>query len=472
MRVPAYRSLERILCFALAVLTGFSPFLRPTPARAAQPALLLPASLFNTSSFSAEQIYATSGGQRAALLNLQQRAIMNTLTAHGLPAADFDAAQTWGRSDALFELWLLLVTAINTAACAPGQTPGDQCRTVDQQNAVDWFAAVAQRKAVKAAAGAGLQYVKWAGLNRDTYQSLIDGNASQSQLENYLYQGFLSPKNYGRGFATGCPLGEQCVTWQGIAYTEGFCVYRPPSPFQDDYSDRNNISCTTPCRSPAGCNPFGPSYDDLVNWGVAELDRKLFDNPGFALAMRDVAIGAGFGIGAAAVVTGLSLLATAVGSYTGAAFAGASFIFPAAVGVGVTLAGVAALVLIAVVAAIVAGVYAVNFFNAEQVPRQLAAFIAGAASTPIDLKGMLADPDKMRGLFALFIGATEPGPKPGVCSGVGVDGKPCLNAPPIPGASPQNDPVFAVAASSPRSRRRRATRSHTPSPWAATTTWQ
>src|SRR5262249_43329917 len=154
--------------------------------------------------------------------------------------------------------------------------------------------------------------------------------------------------NYARGFVP-CPTGERCVTYQGISYTEGFCVFQPPAPFQDDYSDRDNISCTTPCRNPAGCSPFGPSYDDLVKWGAADVDNTLFSNAGYGLAFNDVAIGAGFGIGTAAVVGTLSLVATAVGTYTGAAFAGASFIFPAAVGVGSLIGGIAAVVLIAVV---------------------------------------------------------------------------------------------------------------------------
>ena len=440
------RGTKKIWCVALAILTTISPFVRPVPAHGQ--VFLLPAKLFYAPNFDTE-LFAATGPQRASLLNLQQKAVENALRSHALPASDFDAAQTWGRSDALFELWGLIVKAIKASPCAAGQTPGNSCRTLDEQNAVDWLAAVARRQAVRGAIGAGLEYVRWAGLNPDTYRSLTDRNASEGELTTFLRQGFDAPKNYARGFNV-CPEGEHCVQYQGISYTEGFCVYRPPAPYTSDYSDYGNILCTQRCPQGVVCTPFGPSYDDLTKWGTAAAANRIFDTPSFRDTLYDVAIGVGFGAGAGAVVaaltlTTLSFAIPAVGVATGAA---ATAIFPMAAGAAVAGAAAASLILVVVVAAVVAGVYAVMLFQADAVPGQLAKFIAGAPNTPLDLGAIVDDPEKVPGLYSLFIAATEPAPKPGVCAFAGVDGRPCLNAPPIPAASPLVGPVFAISLNS------------------------
>ena len=56
---------------------------------------------------------------------------------------------SWGRDDALVELYLLLVYAMK----APSPTD-------DQKHAAAWVRAVAQRRAVAAAYSAGLEYAK------------------------------------------------------------------------------------------------------------------------------------------------------------------------------------------------------------------------------------------------------------------------------------------------------------------------
>jgi len=105
-------------------------------------------------------IYEATAAQYASLEDLENQAVLNTVADHGLPSSDAAAALTWGRDEALGELWNLIVTAINTSACSSGQTPGDGCQTVDQQNAVAWLTAVDQREAVQAAEDAGLEYIK------------------------------------------------------------------------------------------------------------------------------------------------------------------------------------------------------------------------------------------------------------------------------------------------------------------------
>lgn len=117
----------------------------------------LPPDLLNASQLS-QGIYAATAAQVLSLQHLQQAAIANTLQDHGLPASDAAAVQSWGRADAEAELWALFVQTIRTSAAS---------RTGDQQNAVAWLTAVQQRHMVQAARNAGLEYVKWAGLDQD-----------------------------------------------------------------------------------------------------------------------------------------------------------------------------------------------------------------------------------------------------------------------------------------------------------------
>jgi hypothetical protein len=437
--------MRKPLAILLALLTSIGPFIiHPTPASAQ---LAGPAPLLDPSALHGDR-YGATDAQFASLQVLQQQAVANTLIDHDLPSSDALAAQTWGRGDALAELWYLLVEAIAKPKCTTGQTPGSNCRTTDQQNAVDWFSIVAQRQAVEAAEFAGLEYVKWAGLNQTTYFNLLNSGASVGQLTTFLHQGFDSAANYAVPVAT-WPPNTSCRTFNGTIYSEGYCAYAPPAPFQTEYSDGSNQTCFTACTSIAGCKPFGPSYDQLVKWGAADVNNQLFNTPGYAKAVDNVAVGVYFGLGTAAVVTALSLSAVAIVPAatitTVGTVAASTAIFPFAATIGVTIAGVASLVLIAVVAAIVAAIYAVELFDAEAVPGQLATFITGAATTPLDLAGMLNDAEKMGGLFALFVGATQPTPKPETCNFLDPEtGAACLNAPAVPSASAQTDPQFQV----------------------------
>src|SRR5262249_19231445 len=116
----------------------------------------------------------------------EQQAVQGTIGDHGLASSDADAVQSWGRDDAEAELWDRLGLAIQAPACSAGQTPGQACRTTDQQNAVDWLTAVYKRNAMQAADDAGLEYVRWAGLDQNTYQSLLNSNASESSLQTFF----------------------------------------------------------------------------------------------------------------------------------------------------------------------------------------------------------------------------------------------------------------------------------------------
>jgi hypothetical protein len=72
---------------------------------------------------------------------------------------------------------------------------------------------------VAAAEAAGREYVKWAGLDRSTYESLQRNNTTtQSDLESFLSGTSLNYNNTNTSLATG-----------------GWCVYRSPAPYGDEY---------------------------------------------------------------------------------------------------------------------------------------------------------------------------------------------------------------------------------------------
>jgi hypothetical protein len=389
-------------------------------------------------------IYAATDAEYASLVNLENQAVQNTLADHGLPQSDAIPAQTWGRDDALAELWQLIVQAMSTPTCTIGHAPGDGCRTTDQQNAVDWLATVDQRDAQIAAEDAGLEYVKWAGLDQSGYQGLFKGSSfpSQDSITAFLCGGSSStcpvtPQNFADPVPVStCTTSENCLTYQGITYAEGFCGYHPPSPFQSDYSDFSNITCTQPCPEGADCVPFSPSYDNFVKWGAADVNNQLFDTPQYAQAVNDVAVGVGFGVGTAAAITALSLAGVALGPTTFAA-AGSTALFPFAATIGVTAASVAALALIAIAGAIAVAFFAVDAFNNAAVPGQIAQLVETAHSTTPDLHSMAGDSSSLGGLFSLFMGAAMPTPDPGTCKTIDpATGAPCLNAPSIPAQSP------------------------------------
>src|SRR5207237_5964052 len=111
-------------------------------------------------------------------------------------------------------------------------------RSADEQNAVDWLAAMAQRQAVAAAQDAGLEYVKWAGLDQSAYQSLLNRTAGQSDLQSFLSGPVLNYNSTHISQATG-----------------GYCVYRSPAPYSSEYTGYNDPTCYAPSGSILGTNP-------------------------------------------------------------------------------------------------------------------------------------------------------------------------------------------------------------------------
>ena len=136
--------------------------------------------------------------QKQALENLERQAINNIIKGHGLTDADYNAVKTWGRYDALGQLYGLLYAVINTAETE---------RTADQRHAVSWMESAAQITAAIAAQNAAREYVKWAGLNVDAYEKLLETTLSEDALTEFLSD---SPSS------------------------AGWCAYRSPEPYSSD----------------------------------------------------------------------------------------------------------------------------------------------------------------------------------------------------------------------------------------------
>jgi hypothetical protein len=394
-------------------------------------------------------LYAATAAQRQSLATLEQQAVTNTIQDHQLAAGDTAAVQTWGQDDAEAELWHLLVSAVQTEPTS---------RTTDQQNAVDWLTALQLRENVQAAQDAGLEYVKWAGLDQKYYQSLVSSGASESTLETFLKG---TPVNYNLIDSSGNPITLNPGTSPGSfdyltaagKSTGGYCVYRSPA---GDTSTvyKSNIfnsfsgadqTCFTPCPV-ANCPVLPPSYGNFVEWGATDAADKDFSTDDHGVRAQNIGIGTGFGLLAGAAVAGIALGSTLLASgATATAGAAATFILPFAASFAATAGAVVALVVIVVVAIVVAAIFSYQLFNALKLPGQLASLVAPTTAPTVDLNAILKDTSQSTGLFNLFVGATLPTPKSATCDNTTLLSSevPCLNAPSVP-ALANDDPGFAI----------------------------
>ena len=401
-------------------------------------------------------LYAATSAQQASLAALEQQAVDDTVSDHGLASTDTAAAQTWGRGAAEGELWALLTQAIKTPA-------GN--RTTDQANAVSWLAAVVTRQNVASANSAGLEYTKWAGLGAASYSALLATDPTEAQLQAFLSA---DPQTYGAGNSHTTPKSTS---------NEGYCTYVPPSPESDQY--QSNLyynagqgapqTCFTPCTNLLGCLPPTPTETDFVNWGTADAGdayntagwtaaaNNVAQGYGFAAAVvgAQVSVGLGFSGALASLIGGTSiaevvapldvLLSSGIVSDGAATLAGAQ----AGVAAG-SIGGVAAIILVAIAIGVIQGV---NVINAAELPGELAQLIATAPAATPDLAAMIGQPSSTTELFSLFIGATLTEPNLTICDNsalIVVSGgaqlnnpAPCLNAPPVVAAS-SNDPTFRI----------------------------
>ncbi len=467
--LPARKARRRVLVLFLAVVLltpiGLIPQAQTASAQTSDcdVAACPPPALLNLN----QPLYAATAAQMSSLENLETEAVNNITAAYGLSPSDSDSVLSWGRADADAELYALLLQASSTPACTTGQALGLGCRTTDQQNAVDWLNTVLQRQAVAAAQNAGLEYVKWAGLDQSQYQSLLDSNAGDSALQTFLSG---TPENYNLTGSNGAPLAPS----QFAQSAGGWCVYQAPAPYTSQYTGNTDPTCVAVC--PFICNPPTPSYNQFVNWGEADANYSLLNSEAYQSASTSIAIGLGVTLPLAAaaaaaapgaVLTALfaaeaeldALAASAVvgaTSSTGAASAaaaaaGVDAAISFSAGTGVVTVGV---VLAAIATAVLEGITVVN---AAQLPAELASLITNAATTAPDAASVLGSTDGGTTLYSLFVGATLPTPSNQTCDNTpqvigssnlgpvyGPAGN-CLNPTPVPAPS-STDPLFLVQA--------------------------
>jgi hypothetical protein len=380
---------------------------------------------------------------------LEREAVENTVRDHQLPAGDAAAVRSWGRADALAEMWGLVVQAIR--ASDP---------TLEQREVVAWLTAVMHRRGKPEADYAAWEYLKWAGL--------LPGDRpipSQSTLVGLLKKvdsSALKPVQYNTGYS-------------GTA-TSGFCRWQPPAPFQAEYT--GNVStpaskstaqswCYPPyrCVSLLGCNDNQPSYDEFVKYGAADVENGRANQTELAVLTAQQARAVAFGSAAVgAGITGVALASTLGPVLTGSALASALFPYTTAaildfgaatatltpqIAGAATAAAVGAVVAVVIAAAAAATIEGLRVVNAAKAPGKLSSLITGSG-TP-DLKAMVADSKLLAGLFGVFTGAALPSPSLKACNNSaltlvagGVIPAPCLNAPPIPARS-ADDPRFLIA---------------------------
>ena len=162
---------------------------------------------------------------------------------------------SWGRTEAQARLWDLIVEAINTPA-------GD--RTVDQQNAVEWMAALASAQANDSAMHAGAEYTTWAGLDPNQYWNLArNPSTTAATLTAFLSEDVrtCSPyPNQSRG---------------------GYCRYMPPDPYTSaDYDGSDTVTCFAACPSILGCPIPTPDLRPVRQLGPGRRDLRQPARPG------------------------------------------------------------------------------------------------------------------------------------------------------------------------------------------------
>lgn len=455
------------LAVAGAVLAAFVNSVQPASASAASASVgaaltVNPCSVINTATFTPSclppsllnltGVYAATPAEAASLQDFEAQAVSNTIKDHGLASTDTGAVLSWGRYDAEAELFALIEQAITTSAAS---------RTTDQQNVVAWVQGVEQNEAEQAAEDAGMEYVKWAGLNQGTYSTLVAENASEGDLQSFLSG---APEPYTDGGSAADP---------GASADGGYCVYTPPAPYQSQYT--SNVY-TPPAQSTAPATCFGnggiasifsgpptPSYSQFTSWGEADASYSSQDSTGAVATGAAIAAGLDFGasfvgagVGGAVLSSGLatalvgSSLQEAILPYATAVEDGVDASVGEAFATSEIAASAGAIASVAIVAITTAVVEGINVAGAAALPGQLATLIVNARTNAPDPASLLSANNGATSLFDLFVGATLPMPlnMTGYNSfpapaGATYCADPCLNPTPVPAAT-SSDPQFVV----------------------------
>lgn len=328
------------------------------------------------------------GPWAASVRRMETQAVDLTLAQHDLPQSDADAVRSWGRPEAVANLWYLVSQAIETPEAR---------RTVDQQQVVHWMTGMVQGQAMATARATGEQYARWAGLSVSQYFHEVDSGAGPEELTDFFTT---DAKPY-----RGTP---------GMPDTTGYCAYRSPAPYAEEYQGYQVQTCFTPCTSWV-CEPPRPSYDNFARWGEAEATAGLRESGHIANAAV-IASTLTQNRAVSGVATGLALTGALAGVYSALGPLAVSVITPGlamvAVSSAVTVAAATVAVVLLVVGAVVGAVMAgMSFAEELATPAKLADLIVAARQAVYDLPAMLKTSDGATTLFSLFSETTLPVPR-------------------------------------------------------------
>lgn len=362
-----------------------------------------------------------------AVQRFEVQAARKVLTNHGLPEADYNAVRGWARNEVRSQLWLDLVAVIKKESAD---------RTEDEQHVYHWFQTVMQQSNIEAAEASRAEYLKWSGLSIDNYTTA-------------------DPVNYNHADPSHA--------------NGGYCVYRAPEPYIDEYTGHTHQSCYTADSVPGSFLAPSPTYEDFVKYGAYVANAAHVRKPNLGLAAGEVAASVAVAVAASAagvvvpaalaLAAGTTVLAMPAAIFPHAAYAGA------VVGAG-TVGGLAGLVTIVVMAVVVTIIASIAIDTQLTMGKKIADLVSKARDSLPDLHGQL-EADEFRatdqshpwtdeqrkprfypGMFSPFILATLPEPTPEPCSsGIVVGGDiynpGCINQP-KPAAIAPSDQFFSV----------------------------
>ena len=401
-------------------------------------------------------IFQASLGEKDVLLRFERQAVQDTVRDHGLSSSDSSAAQTWGRSTALAELWALILQAVQT----PNRSP-------DQAVVAGWMQHVLDREATVEGYYAAQQLVRWAGFDTSVYDSKVatafrtNGSSDWGDLKSFLQGAVDNP------------------------YTlDGWCRYQSPSDDKEDvYHEETKLDgeqvpecggaglchLTDSCAKQGPPGPgWTPSVEDFVTWGVDVSYKKLvkdanlvalLDNVGseapywsdaspmpppggFAAAFSDDTTAAEMSTLFATITPGLSEEAhlgvelAGEGAELGATIltaAGVSFTIGESIGLEIPGVDVVAL---GVEVAFDIALAITDAVEKGNMPSEFVALLKDGSQQKVS--DVASTPDGRESLFSLFLASTLPQPLQD-CTGSATI---CLGQPPVVPADDQDTPFF------------------------------
>ncbi|MBF4766822.1 PKD domain-containing protein [Nocardioides agariphilus] len=182
--------------------------------------------------------------QATAFRNLEADAVRATLFLYQLPASDAPYVHAWARDDVTGMLHKRILKAAQTR-------PAE--RTADENQAMSWLGERMMARARKAILQEGEEYARWAGLDVERYWAMVRDGASKAALTDFFSQTPRDMDGPTRSTSTG-----------------GYCVYRPPAGYLNDYDPSKIQSCNLPCTNGFSCEPFVP-VEDFAVWGAARV---------------------------------------------------------------------------------------------------------------------------------------------------------------------------------------------------------